>query len=71
MSMWWNDRTLQVMIEDRIHQFSREVEQERLARQATAHQGPDGSTFVTLMNKMSRLVLGRSILPLSTPVRHR
>ena len=69
--MWWNDRTLQVMIEDRIHQFSREVERERQVRQAIASQGPNRSTFVTLMNKMSRLVLGRSILPLSTPVRHR
>jgi hypothetical protein len=71
MSMWWNDRTLQVMIEDRIHQFSREVEQERQVRQATAGQGPSGSAFVTLMNTMSKLVLGRAILPLSAPVRHR
>ncbi len=69
--MWWNDRTLQVMIEDRIHQLSREVEHERQVRQATASRGTNGSTFVTMMNTTSRLVLGRPILPLSAPVRHR
>jgi hypothetical protein len=59
------------MIEDRIHQFSREVERERQVRQAIASQGPNGSTFVTLMNTVSKMVLGRSILPFSAPARHR
>ena len=67
--MWWTDGTYRVIVEDRIRQFSREVERDRQARQAAPTPGPAAPAFVRWLNGMSWLVLRRPIRPLSEPDR--